>query len=80
MLGAAKGVANRASAKPTTAAKELAEKTIKAQIARLEDLATRNPQVSKQEIAMLKETLKETLESLDHARVRLDALRLIVCS
>ena len=80
MLESAKGVATRASAKPTAAAKELAEKTITAQIARLEDLATRNPEVSDQEIRDLKDTLKETLESLDHARVRLDALRLIVCS
>lgn len=80
MLEAAKGVATRASAKPTTAAKELAKETISAQIARLEDLATRNPQVSENEVTHLKDTLKETLESLGHARVRLDALRLIVCS
>lgn len=80
MLEAAKGVATRASAKPTAAAVELAKETISAQIARLEDLATRNPQVSHKEIETLKGTLKETLEILGHARVRLDALRLIVCS
>ena len=80
MLDAAKTVATRASAKPTAAAKELAKEFISAQIARLEDLATRNPHVSDDEIVKLKETLKETLETLGEARVRLDALRLIMCS
>jgi len=80
MLEAAKAVATRAGAKPTAAAMELATETISAQIARLEDLATRNPQVSKKEIKQLKDTLKESLEVLGEARVRLDSLRLIVCS
>ena len=80
MLDAAKTVATRAIAKPTAAAKELAKEFISAQIARLEDLATRNPHVSDDEIVKLKETLKETLETLGEARVRLDALRLIMCS
>ena len=66
MLEAAKTVANRAGAKPTSAAKTLAKETITAQIDRLEDLATRNPQVSKTEIDNLKETLAVTLEALDN--------------
>ncbi len=80
MLEAAKAVATRASAKPAAAAKALAQETITAQIARLEDLATRNPLVSGKEVDALKGTLKETVEALGQARVRLDALRLIVCS
>ncbi len=80
MLEAAKAVATRASAKPTAAAQELAEETISRQIARLEDLATRNPEVSDKEIESLKSTLQETREALGQARVRLDALRLILCS
>ena len=80
MLEAAKAVATRASAKPTAAAQELAETTIKAQISRLEDLATRNPLVSDTEIKALQDTLKETKQSLSEARVRLDSLRLIVLS
>lgn len=80
MLEAAKAVATRASKKPTEAAQELAEQTLKAQIARLEDLATRNPMVSETEIKALQDTLKETKQSLSEARVRLDSLRLIVLS
>lgn len=80
MLEAAKGVAKRASAKPVDAAKALAKEVISAQIARLEDLATRNPQVSETEIQALRETLHESAEMLAEARVRLDALRLIICS
>ena len=80
MMEAAKGVAERAAAKPIAAAVELANATISKHIARLEDLATRNPQVSSKEIVTLKATLKETSETLGQARVRLDALRLIMCS
>lgn len=80
MLAAAKGVAERASAKPTNAAKEHAAETIGKQIARLEDLAARNPHVSPAEIKTLTATLRETKESLSQARVRLDSLRLIFCS
>ncbi|MGJ8634490.1 MAG: hypothetical protein ACSHX7_11285 [Luteolibacter sp.] len=49
-------------------------------MARLEDLATRNPMVSETEIKALQDTLKETKQSLSEARVRLDSLRLIVLS
>ncbi len=80
MMEAARGVAERASAKPVAAAKELARESISSEIARLEDLATRNPQVSRKEITALKATLTETTENLGQARVRLDALRLVFCS
>jgi hypothetical protein len=55
----------------------LARSTQKAEITRLEDLATRNPQVSPSEIQALKQTRDETLAALVSPRVRLDALRLI---
>lgn len=77
MLEAAKGIATRASTKPSEAARELAEKTISQQIARLEDLAKRNPHISPSEIKALKATLRETTEAIAQARVRLDSIRLI---
>jgi len=80
MLESAKAVATRATAKPTDAAKALATETIEKQITRLKDLSVRNPQVSETEINALEHTLKETLEALSHARLRLDSVRLIYCS
>lgn len=77
MLEAAKGIATRASAKPSEAARELAKETIGKQIARLKDLATRNPQVSPAEIKAMESTLLETETAITGARVRLDSLRLI---
>jgi len=77
MLESAKGIATRASAKPTEAARELAKEIIGKQIARLKDLATRNPQVSPDEIKALESTLRETEAAIKDARVRLDSIRLI---
>ncbi|MFD2257226.1 helicase-related protein [Luteolibacter algae] len=79
MLESAKGVATRASTKPVDTAKALASETIGNQIERLKDLATRNPHIPESEIETLQNTLDETLESLSHARVRLDSIRLIFC-
>lgn len=79
MLTAAKAIAHRAAAKPTTAAQTLAQETLSEQISRLTDLATRNPSVSTQEIQALKHTLTETTQALANSRVRLDSLRLILC-
>ncbi|MEK6230279.1 MAG: helicase-related protein, partial [Luteolibacter sp.] len=79
MLEAAKAVATRASAKPTAAAQELAKETIGKQVARLKDLATRNPAISEAEIKTLEAGARETEEVLKQARVRLDSLRLIYC-
>ena len=80
MLEAAKDVANRASTKPIEAAIDLAKKTLETQISRLNNLALRNPNISKSEIKHLEDTLKETTEVLAKARIRLDSLRLIYCS
>ncbi|WP_411827900.1 helicase-related protein [Luteolibacter sp. AS25] len=79
MVDSAKAVATRASSKPIEAAKALAKEQIEQQITRLEDLATRNPTIPTGEIDSLRETLTETLENLDEARVRLDSLCLIFC-
>ncbi|MDP4898385.1 MAG: SNF2-related protein [Akkermansiaceae bacterium] len=79
MVKAAKAVADRASAKPTAAAQALATDTISKQIARLKDLASRNPAVSDQELKALEHTLTETTEALANSRVRLDSVRLILC-
>jgi ATP-dependent helicase HepA len=80
MLEAAKKVAHRAMATPIDAAIELAEQSIGQQIARLEDLALRNPNISAKELTALTETLSETKQRLAQAQVRLDSLRLIFCS
>jgi len=80
MLEAAKDVANRASTKPIEAAIDLAKKNLETQISRLNNLALRNPNISKSEIKHLEDTLKETTEVLAKARIRLDSLRLIYCS
>jgi ATP-dependent helicase HepA len=77
MLEAAQGIATRASAKPADTARELAREIIGKQIARLKDLATRNPQVSPEEIKALDSALRETEEAIKNARVRLDSIRLI---
>jgi ATP-dependent helicase HepA len=80
MLDAAKKVAHRAMATPIDAAIQLAEQNIGQQIARLEDLALRNPNISAKELTALSETLSETKHRLGQAQVRIDSLRLIFCS
>jgi len=56
------------------------ENSLRAEIARLEDLAVRNPRVTVEEIQMLRDRQEELALSLAEARLRLDALRLIWCS
>jgi ATP-dependent helicase HepA len=77
MMSAAQALAGTISRTRIDAAKDLARSTLETEIARLEDLATRNPQVSPGEIQSLKQTRDETLAALVSPRVRLDALRLI---
>lgn len=79
MLEAAKEIATRASSKPIQAAIETATHSLKSQISRLNHLSLRNPNISKDEIKSLKDTLLETTDSLSKARIRLDSLRLIYC-
>jgi ATP-dependent helicase HepA len=77
MMSAAQAIVGTASSNHIEAARDLARATIETEITRLEDLATRNPQVSPGEIQSLKQTRDETLATLVSPRVRLDALRLI---
>jgi ATP-dependent helicase HepA len=58
------------------AARQQATDTLNAELARLEDLATRNPRVSPAEITRQRDFRDEALAKLSESRLRLDALRL----
>ncbi|MBK1834760.1 DEAD/DEAH box helicase family protein [Roseibacillus ishigakijimensis] len=77
LLKKARQFATEKSAEPLRIAREKAERKMEARIARLEDLAKRNPQVSPAEIAALKEWQGEILSALDQSRLRLDSLRVV---
>jgi len=77
MLAAARELASTASQAPTAAAGHLAGDALGAELERLADLATRNPQVSAAELAALQACREESLTCLASPRLRLDALRLI---
>ena len=70
-------IANAKSLAPQKEARKQAAATLDASLARLKDLANRNPQVSPQEIAALEERKTEVLFALDHSRLRLDCVRLV---
>ena len=65
---------------PAQKARGDAQRELDREIGRLKDLATRNPHVSPSEISLLEERRDETLNQLDHPRLRLDSIRLIWCS
>ena len=77
MLEAAQALATTASEGPAEGARDLAASTLGGELERLEDLATRNTQVSPEEIAALRALREETASALGSPRLRLDALRLI---
>jgi len=77
MLAAARALATTAAEPPAEAARQLAARALDADLARLADLATRNPQVSAGELAALRACREETLAALRAPRLRLDALRLV---
>lgn len=77
MLAAARALAASAAAAPAARARQLAADTLGSELARLEDLATRNPQVTAAEITALRALRDESLAALAAPRLRLDALRLI---
>jgi ATP-dependent helicase HepA len=77
MLAAAESLAVCASETPGGMARELAAAALDAEVVRLEDLATRNAQVSDHELDSLRSTRDESLAALAVPRLRLDALRLI---
>ena len=77
MLGGAKKLAQAGKVDPVKTAIALAEKSLDEEISRLQDLASRNPQVSTQEIHMLQHYREEVVTALAVPSFRLDALRLI---
>ncbi|MCF7731082.1 MAG: RNA polymerase-binding ATPase, partial [Akkermansiaceae bacterium] len=77
MIAAAQALATAAAETPAASARHHAAETLDSELARLADLATRNPQVSTAELAALRSTRDETLAALKTPRIRLDALRLI---
>ena len=77
MLAAARALATTAAIAPAEAARHLAAASLGADLERLTDLATRNPQVSANELAALRALCDESLTALATPRLRLDALRLI---
>ncbi len=79
MLEVATQQAEKQAKSPAKKAQAAAQKALDEEIARLEDLASRNPQVSKSEIEVLQASRDEIMEALKKPRVRLDALRLIWC-
>ena len=80
MLDAGRTLATTAGKAPSETARHFATETLDAEIARLEDLATRNPHVPAAELAGLRKLREETLAALAAPRLRLDSLRLIWCS
>ncbi len=80
MLGAARSLAAAAGVAPSETARQLAADTLGAELTRLEDLASRNSQVSDAELSELSKLRDETLAALAAPRLRLDALRLIWCA
>ncbi len=60
------------------AARERAEQVLAAELQRLVDLQKVNDHVRPEELALVHERLARTTAAIDHARVRLDSIRLIV--
>ncbi len=80
MLDSARALAAAAGDTPLEAGRQLASDTLGAEIARLEDLASRNSHVTQAELTALRALRDETLAALATPRLRLDALRLIWCA
>ena len=76
---AARALATTASRNLIDSAGTNAEETLSRELKRLEDLATRNAQVSPAEITALRQLRDESLTAIDFPRLRLDALRLVWC-
>ena len=77
MLAASQALAATASEAPIGQARQLADETLTAEVDRLTDLASRNPQVSPREISALRHLRSEILTALSTPRLRLDSLRLV---
>ena len=77
LLKKAKAFAEEKSKAPQKEALAQAREKLDASLARLEELAARNPQISREEIEALKQAREESLAALQHSRLRLDSLRLV---
>jgi len=77
LLKKAKVFAEEKSKAPQKEALAQAREKLDASLARLEELAARNPQISREEIEALKQAREESLAALQHSRLRLDSLRLV---
>lgn len=77
LLADAKGFADEAAKPLLTEARKAATANFKAEIARLEDLAQRNPYLSPDEIKALEVLRDDSLAALKTARLRLDSIRVI---
>ena len=77
LMKKAREIADEQSVAPLEQAREKAVTSLDASLARLKDLANRNPQVSPDEIEALEERKKEVLFALEHSRLRLDCIRLV---
>ena len=77
LMKTARSIAEKKSAAPLAASKEQATAALDASLARLKDLATRNPQVSQEEIAAVQEMKDEVAFVLGQSRLRLDSVRLV---
>jgi ATP-dependent helicase HepA len=77
MLECARELAEEAAKSPAGKARRHAMATLDAEIERVEDLASRNPQVPEEEITGLRKLREESLAALGEPRLRLDALRLV---
>ena len=77
LMKKARAIADKKSAGPLAESKEKAQSVFDASLARLQDLASRNPQVSPEEISELEDMKGEVMFSLESSRLRLDSLRVV---
>lgn len=78
MVDGASGLAEARSLRVKDDARAAAEKALGAELQRLVDLKKINDLVRDDEVVLAREQLKRTDEAIDHARLRLDAIRLVV--
>ena len=77
LMKKARQLAEEKSQQPQRESQEKAKAALDSSLARLKDLANRNPQVTSEEIATLEERKGEVLHALEHSRLRLDCIRLV---
>ena len=78
MMAAAQNLAQQQLQQRIEQACQLADRQLNAELARLRDLATRNPSVSHREIEALEQQLASLRQVLSKSRLRLDCLMLVL--